>query len=140
MTPETIRACVPLLYEVAPRLPDLFDLTALRADHRKWKNAKRSSYAMKHDVEYLLGRYVSNEELKEALRSSVRYSFEGGTPNYMFVVKPKFDLFWLRVRPTERPKGARKAQWEAYQTALSLAPQETGDPVSPSAPALTASA
>ena len=80
----------------------------------------RSSYAMKHDVEYLLNQYVSNEELKNALKDSVPYQADEGDINYHFFVKPKFDLHWLRSPPTVRPKGAKKSHWEAYQVARSL--------------------
>jgi hypothetical protein len=100
MNPDLIRACVPHLYEVVPRRRD----------------KQRSSYAMKHDVEYLLDEYVSNTELKEALMRSIPHTW--GEPNFSFHVKPKFDLFWLRSPPTVRPKGARKSHWEAYQSAL----------------------
>jgi hypothetical protein len=118
MTPEQIRACVPLLYEVPQPLHVPATPEDIQADRRRWKDSKRSSYAMKHDVEHLLGEYVSNEELIAALRSSLRGGPQIGSPNYLFFVKPKFDLHWLRVKPTVRPKGARMSHWEAYQSAL----------------------
>lgn len=111
MEPETIRACVPLLYtQPADPSPGTY----------------RSSYAMKHDVEHLLERYVSNDDLKGALRDTVYYRSDRGDANFYFCVKPKFDLHWLRSPPTTRPKGARKSHWEAYQFALAQRPQQEG--------------
>jgi hypothetical protein len=86
---------------------------------------QRSSYAMKHDMEYLFDEYCSDEEVKEAFRDSVPHRpllpTHFGQVSWLFSVKPKFELFWLRSPPSTRPKGARKTQWEAYQTALAWA-------------------
>lgn len=80
----------------------------------------RSSYAMKHDVEALMNQYVSNDQLKEALKDCIPYKAGEGDINFHFFVKPKFDLHWLRSRPSVPPKGTRKAHWKAYLTARSL--------------------
>jgi hypothetical protein len=123
MKPETILAAFPLLYTLDPRLSD---------------EKARSSYAMKHDFEHLYDEYCSNENLKDALRETVPF-LRGhpntyGEVNLFFSVKPKFELFWLRSKPTERPKGARKAHWEAYLAALDWAKTH---PASPAAATVT---
>lgn len=112
MNPETIRSAFPYLFEVVPNLP---------------RDKQRGGYAMKHDVERLLSRYVSQDELQSALehiphRISPRglRTLELGADCY-FSVKPKFNMLWLLRGETERPKGARKAHWEAYQTAVEWA-------------------
>lgn len=120
MKPETIHAAVPYLYEVVKTIP---------------REKARSSYAMKHDVEHLFNEYCSNDELKDALRD--RIGFNAGRldrwnqSDYYFYVKPKFELFWLRTKPTERPKGGRKTQWEAYQQALAWATQHQASQTAP---------
>ena len=120
MKTETILAAFPHLYVVA------HDLVPTR---------RLSSYAMKHDVERLLGEYCSNEELKEALREPL-LSHEGtpnrwGEVNLFFGVKPKFEMFWLMGKPTTRPRGARKSHWEAYQSALAWARQRQASRIAP---------
>lgn len=119
MKTESILAAFPYLYELSP-------------------TNSRSSYAMKHDVERLLGEYCSMEELQTALMSSVR--FERGVPRrdngpteWAFYVKPKFEMVWLFNQTTTRPKGARKTHWEAYQTALAWATQHQASHSAPTA-------
>ena len=122
MKPETIVSAFPYLYE------------NVRPLHRDYSTT-RSSYAMKHDVEHLVDEYCAEQELKDALRDTI--PFHVGTPttygevSWGFYVKPKFDLFWLRVKPTSRPKGARLARWEAYQTALAWATQHHASQTAP---------
>jgi len=90
----------------------------------------RSSYGMKHEVEDLLGKYVSNDDLIRC-GISLGLPHRVGYPNYTFFLKSKFPPMWLTNRVTTRPKGARKDQWAAYQTALDWATTRQASPVVP---------
>lgn len=109
---DLLQAAIPILYNYPAGIP---------------KSQWRSSYACKHDVEHLLGTYVSNDEFKEAgVAFGLLYKvgdltpLQRENPNYGFAVKQRFPLEWLRELKDlkERPCGARKTEWAAYLDAL----------------------
>jgi hypothetical protein len=96
-----IQSVFPLLYEIKPRA------------------SPRSSYGIKHDLEYgLFPRpdkfYFSNDETIAAL-VALGVPHVKGDPNYGFKIKERFPIWWIRnAPPTRKPAGERKAHWEAY--------------------------
>lgn len=98
---DLIKQVIPLLYNYPAGIP---------------KSQWQSSYACKHDVEHLVGTYITNDEFKQA---GAEFGLDYHTrrlPNYCFAVKPRFPMEWLRELNalTERPRGARNSQWTAY--------------------------
>lgn len=92
-----------------------------------WNNKHpQSPYGVKHEVETLLGKYVSTEQLiQTAIFARHNYDEDEG-----FFAKPKFPMVWLWNKATVRPKGAKKAHWEAYQRAIQ-APRPAPPAVTP---------
>ena len=76
------------------------------------------AYQIKHDIETVFGKYVSTETAIQTCLFARLPSDREDHPT--FYLKPKFQLGWLWNRVTTRPKGARKAEWEAYQRVLEL--------------------
>lgn len=93
-----------------------------------WDNKHRqSAYGVKHEVEAIYGKYVSTEQLiQTAIFARHNYHEDEG-----LFLKPRFPMLWLLNKVSTRPKGARKAHWEAYQKALEWA---KANPPSPDAP------
>jgi hypothetical protein len=104
---DLIKETMPVLYNYPHGIP---------------RNQWRSSYACKHDVEHLVGKYISNDDFKQMVREAEpAFQFLAfPSPNYMVAVKPRFPMEWLRQSCDlkERPQGARNTQWSAYLDAL----------------------
>ena len=107
--------------EIKTAIAFLYDLTPFRPSHV-------NSYGLKHEVEDLIGTYVSNED---AIRCGLEMGLAhtAGSPNYIFHIRPKFEMWWLLNNIKTKPRGARKTQWEAYLTALEWATQRRVSPV-----------
>jgi hypothetical protein len=120
---EDVRAILPLLYETDAR-------------------GHLGAYGMKHDVEDVLGRYVSTEELVRAGQVSfITRNHHGRWRNQSksdargrtigFYVKERFPLTWLWNKVTTRPKGAKTTEWDAYQAVLAEKERRASLPASP---------
>ena len=83
----------------------------------------RGAYGMKHNVEDLLGRYVSTEELVRAGQVTYGIRVDECSRTTGFYVKERFPMEWLWEKVTTRPKGAKTAHWDAYQSALVVSAQ-----------------
>lgn len=101
--------------------------------------AWRSAHSVKYDVEYLyseagLTTYLPKSDVETALPlffpgMPVWDLTEGeGKRGQMFNANARFPMEWLWNRVKTRPKGARKAHWEAYQNALAWATRRPGSP------------
>jgi hypothetical protein len=91
----------------------------------------RGAYGMKHDVEDLLMRYVSTEELVRAGQVTFTRHTDEANRTLGFYVKECFPMEWLWNRVKTRPKGAKSVHWEAYQTALQVSAQHRASQVAP---------
>jgi hypothetical protein len=100
----------------------------------------RGAYGMKHNVEDLLGRYVSTEELVRAGQVTHRIRIDNVGRTTGFYVKERFPMEWLWEKVTTRPKGAKTAHWDAYQSALAVSAQHRASlPAPPTEGSATAS-
>jgi len=108
------------------------------------------AYGMKHDVEDVLGRYVPTEELVRAAQVAFMTRVGDGDVSSLtrtddagrtigFHVKPRFPLTWLWNKVTTRPKGAKTAQWDAYQAVLAETQRRASLPAPPTEVSVTAS-
>lgn len=125
-----VRAVLPLLYEIS-------------------KTSHLGAYGMKHDVEDVLGRYVSTEELVRAGNVSFiakrRYDrWDNATKHDAngrvigFYVKERFPLTWLWNKATTKPKGAKQVHWDAYQAVLAEKARRASPVVPPTVEPATA--
>ena len=128
-TPD-VCAVLPLLYEVST-------------------TSHLGAYGMKHDVEDVLGRYVSTEELVRA--GQVSFITKRGENNWSnqvkcdangrvigFYVKERFPLTWLWNKATTKPKGAKQVHWDAYQAVLAEKARRASPVVPPTVEPATA--
>lgn len=103
-------AVLPLLYEIS-------------------ETGSLGAYGMKHDVEDVLGRYVSTEELVRAGQVSFVKKAPGKEASFYtksddngrttgFYVRERFPLTWLWNKIKTKPRGAKKVHWDAYQAVL----------------------
>lgn len=100
---QLIQALVPIFYDIQ-------------------KKPAENSYHIKHDLEYgVFARpdkfYFGNTETIEAL-VEMGIPHKAGPLNYLFALKPKFHMDWLRNEPpSQKPKYTRTTEWEAFLAA-----------------------
>ena len=71
-----------------------------------------AAYRMKHDVENVLGTYVSTKLL---IQAGVFRGLVEKRDKKSFYVKERFPMEWLWDNVKTRPKGTRQVHWDAYQ-------------------------
>lgn len=97
-----------------------FVLPLLMEPKPKNKRYARSSYGLKHEVEYALRFYITNDEMIEAGKQ-LGWMHTEGDPNYTFYVKAKFPSYWFQPysRREHEPLRSQRLtkEWKAYQAA-----------------------
>lgn len=99
--------------------------------YERTTSTTRGAYGMKHDVEDLLGRYVSTEDLVRAGQVTFTRHTDEADRTLGFSVKERFPMTWLWNEVKTRPRGAKQGEWDAYQTALQVSAQHRASRAAP---------
>lgn len=114
-------------------------IAALHQLYNPSQRLRQSSTAIKFDVEHLYTRagiasYISQDMLRTAIPLAgydARTSLVNGLPYVDYYVKPRFPMTWLWNNVTTRPRGAKRAEWLAYEMAVRWANERRASPTAP---------
>ena len=124
---DTLQQVLPLLYTRSNTAP-WRSATSVKFDvEHLYAEAGLTTYLPKSTVEAALPLFFSSHPVLDCTEGERKRG-------QMFSANARFPMEWLWNRVKVRPKGARKIQWQAYQTALAWA---TAHRASPAVPAVT---
>lgn len=131
---EHLPAALAQLYNPSTRSGGWSDATQLKENvEALYAKAELATYISRGDVEAAIGG-------RQMYPARLDRFIDRPAPVWHFNVRPRFPMTWLANNVKDRPKGARKVEWLAYQDALDWARlRQVSQAVRPTAGSATAS-